>query len=119
MKILIADDEVIIRRFISTVLTECGYTCLEAEDGHEAVDLAVLENPDLILIDLNMPVVNGWEAIRAIRRTPKLVKVPIICVSGSCHGEMKNVTFEAGVDYCIEKPFDIQVLLEKISLYLS
>lgn len=118
MKILIADDDGSIRQLLSALFEITGHSPIEARNGQEAVDIAVLEKPDLILMDLTMPIVNGWEAAKAIRRIHSICHIPIIAISGIADGEMKEATLKAGINDCIEKPFEFQKLMETVTPFI-
>lgn len=112
MKILIADDDFSTRKVIGALLRQYKHTCLEAANGAEAVVRVVTEKPDLVLMDLNMPILNGTDAIIAIRSLPNTVRVPIICLSG-CIEEKERAEL-AGADDVLEKPIYFKKLLDKI-----
>jgi two-component system, OmpR family, KDP operon response regulator KdpE len=113
--ILVVDDEPQIRRVMRTTLTAEGYTVIEARDGTEAVEKARNEQPDLILLDMNMPVLDGLEACREIRSGSP---VPIIMLTVRSAEKDKVRALDAGADDYVVKPFGIQELLARVRALL-
>ena len=101
MKILIVEDEVLIREGMSDYLMECGYEVFEAGDGQEALDLFHREAPDLVLLDIQLPILNGLEVLKTIRKTSS---VPVLMLTA--FGEM--------ADGYLEKPFSLSLLKVRI-----
>jgi DNA-binding response OmpR family regulator len=110
--VLIADDDRNIRRILKLGL-EQDYRCCLAEDGLQAVEYARAESPDLILTDIMMPRLNGWEAIREIRSIG--LDVPIIVMTGFADSWSQAEAVELGVTDCLAKPFSLYHLRELIS----
>jgi two-component system cell cycle response regulator DivK len=117
MKVLIVEDSDDTREFMNLLLMMNGYIVVEARDGQEAVDQAIFEKPDLILMDLNLPIMTGWEATRTIKRSPSMQHIPIIAVTANAHGEWKEAVLAAGAVDCLAKPIDNKKLLDTISSY--
>ncbi|HID99729.1 MAG TPA: response regulator [Thiotrichaceae bacterium] len=115
-KILIADDSWDIRTLMEIYLEDGGYTVFEASDGSEAVDLALQIQPDLILMDMQMPVVNGYEAVQQLR-AQNFTK-PIIALSASTLVQDQNYALEVGCDYYMIKPLSPDDLLDKVEKIL-
>ena len=109
--ILIVDDEPQIRRVIRTTLTAQGYAVMEAADGQAALELIRGERPALVLLDMNMPVMDGLEACREIRSGSD---VPIIMLTVRSAEKDKVRALDAGADDYVVKPFGIQELLARI-----
>jgi two-component system KDP operon response regulator KdpE len=109
--ILVADDEPQIRRVMRTVLAAQGYTVLEAHDGEEALELLRKERADLILLDVNMPRLDGLAACREIRRSSD---VPIIMLTVRNTEHDKVAALDAGADDYVVKPFGVEELLARI-----
>ncbi len=86
MKILVVDDEPTIRELAEELLTSAGYSVLTARDGEEALRLVCDEHPDLILLDVIMPKVNGFEVVREIRGDPRVRDIPILILSALVSG---------------------------------
>jgi CheY-like chemotaxis protein len=105
--ILVVDDSEEIRLMLRHALEARDYRVLEAADGHEAVEVARRECPDLILMDLNMPVMDGLEATRRIRGCKELCRsAPVLAFTAFDTYGMEQAAIEAGVNGYIRKPFD-------------
>ena len=117
--ILIAEDSVDGREMMRTLLGMKGYDVVVAEDGVEAIDLALKNSPDLILIDLELPRLDGISVIRNIRRSPKLQDVPIIIVSGHDPSRYEAAAMAAGCTDHIMKPIDFDRLDAILELNVS
>src|ERR671931_267220 len=117
-RILVVEDAEDNRQIIRDLLTSFDYELLEAVDGAEGVAMAQSERPDLILMDIQLPVIDGYEATRQIRAIPDLVKVPIIAVTSYALSGDEAKTREAGCDGYIAKPFSPRELLAKIHEFL-
>ncbi|MDA3146876.1 response regulator transcription factor [Leucobacter sp. UCMA 4100] len=111
MKILIADDDAQILRALRITLTAKGYSVVTATDGAEAISLAIDERPDLHLIDLGMPGLDGLDVIHGVRGWSQ---APILVVSGRAGAADKVEALDAGADDYITKPFAVEELLARI-----
>ena len=111
MKILLADDDDQLQRALRITLTARGYDVLQARDGAEAIDLAANGHPDLIVLDLGMPRVDGIDVIRAVRSWSS---VPILVLSGRTDSTEKVEALDAGADDYVTKPFEMDELLARI-----
>ena len=111
MKILVADDDAQLQRAMRITLASRGYDVIAAHDGAEAIDLAANAHPDLVLLDLGMPQVDGIDVIRAIRAWSK---VPILVLSGRTDSAEKVEALDAGADDYVTKPFAMDELLARI-----
>jgi CheY-like chemotaxis protein len=107
------------RDMLSRRLTRNGYEIVMAEDGQQAVDMAASEAPDLILMDMSLPVIDGWEATRQVRANAGTQKIPIIALTAHAMTEDKDKAMAAGCDDFDTKPVDIQRLLGKIQALLA
>ena len=110
-KILVVDDEPQLRRVMRVALTELGYSLMEARTGEEALQNLHDFDPDLILLDINMPGMGGMETCRALRRVSN---VPIVILSVRNSEHDKVAALDAGADDYVTKPFGIQELLARI-----
>jgi len=115
-KILIADDEPDIRLMVTRMLGK-DYQVLEAADGDQAVNLARLHRPDLILMDIMMPEKDGYSACTAIKSDPDTSYIPVIMVTGIDHQLNIKLSEEMGADGYITKPFSLDELLNVVSRY--
>ena len=113
--ILVVDDEPQIRRVMRTTLTMQGYSVIEARDGAEALEKLRSERPDLILLDMNMPVLDGLQACREIR---SVSDVPIVMLTVRSAEKDKVRALDAGADDYVVKPFSIQELLARVRALL-
>jgi CheY-like chemotaxis protein len=118
-KILVAEDTADIRKLIALQLKMLGYTVLEAADGIEAVELAKHAEPDLILMDLNMPRMNGFDAARKIKAVQSLRKAKIIALSALPRDENREKALAAGCDDFAEKSLNFDGLDALVSRALS
>jgi two-component system KDP operon response regulator KdpE len=109
--ILVVDDEPQIRRVLRSTLSSSGYDVIEAKDGQEAVEMVIRERPDLILMDVNMPVMNGHEACSKIRLS---FDGPIIMVTVRNSEHDKVLALDSGADDYVVKPFTMGELLARI-----
>lgn len=118
-RILLAEDEQHIADMITFKLTNGGHQVIRARDGEEAVLLAERENPDLILLDVMMPVVGGFEVLRRLKSDPARKSVPVIMVTAK--GQEREVVSglrEGAADYIV-KPFSLKELVARIELVLN
>jgi two-component system KDP operon response regulator KdpE len=111
MKILVADDDAQLQRALRITLASRGYDVVAARDGAEAIELAASAHPDLLLLDLGMPNVDGMDVIRAVRAWSN---VPILVLSGRTDSAEKVEALDAGADDYVTKPFAMDELLARI-----
>jgi two-component system, cell cycle response regulator DivK len=114
LTVLIVEDAEDSRYFMRLELEQLGYLVIEAEDGAKAVDLAVQEQPDIILMDLTLPVMDGLAATAMIRDNPKMSKALIIAVTGHQQADLRAEAKASGFDAYVTKPIDIPWLDELI-----
>jgi type II secretory ATPase GspE/PulE/Tfp pilus assembly ATPase PilB-like protein/CheY-like chemotaxis protein len=112
--VLIADDEPITRTLVKLLLERDGYAVIEAQNGEEAVELAVRHIPSLIVMDLNMPKMDGYEAISQIRRVQGLEATPIVVVTMEDGTKVADQVLSLGADDYIMKPFEPSVLTARV-----
>src|SRR5688572_14812106 len=113
-KILVVEDNDLNREMLSRRLVKRGYELVYAGDGQEAVEKAVAARPDLILMDMSLPVMDGWEATRRIRENAALAAVPIIALTAHAMSGDREKAIEAGCNDYEPKPVELPSLLEKI-----
>ena len=106
MKVLIVEDFDDTRELLTMIVRMKGCETSEARDGAEAVLMAARVRPDLILMDLNMPILDGWEATRRIRSAPETSHIPVVAISAQCSGDWRDRALAAGARECVEKPVD-------------
>ena len=118
-KILIVDDEDDILHFLELVLREKGYEVATASGGHEALTKAQLERPDLVLLDIMMPQMDGWEVLKLLRVDEGTRHIPVAMLSARTEAKDRVQGLQEGaIDY-ICKPFSLQELLAKIETIFS
>ena len=117
--ILYIEDDPASRSLVERTLRHAGYRVLVAEDGRKAIDVTRTERPDLILMDLSLPVVDGWEATRAIKSDGKLRRIPIIAVTAHAAKEDRDGIRAAGCDGFLAKPVDGTALFEALRHHLG
>jgi PAS domain S-box-containing protein len=118
-RILVVDDAVNNRRFLVTLLSEIGFEVREAENGQEAIALWSSWDPNLICMDMRMPVLDGYQATQQIKATLKGQETVIIALTASAFEEERQEILACGCDDFLHKPFREEVLLEKISTHLG
>ena len=116
--ILVVEDQEDNRRIMRDLLTSGGYEVIEAVTGEEGVTAAESHRPDLILMDIQLPGLDGYEATRQIKANPDLQHIPIIAVTSYALSGDDFKAFEAGCDAYVSKPFSPRELLAKIREYL-
>ena len=117
-KILVVEDDRIIQRIMKHRLEAAGHDVILASDGGEGVSLAQIERPDIILMDLWLPQVNGWEATRQIKASPVTNNIPVIALTGAATLEEQQLSAEAGCEAYIMKPVNFTELFAQIDLLL-
>ncbi|MFH1878584.1 MAG: ATPase, T2SS/T4P/T4SS family, partial [Candidatus Omnitrophota bacterium] len=117
-KLLIADDEADIRMILEKRLVSAGYDVIKAVNGTEAVEAAIREKPDLIITDVMMPEMDGFEVVKALRSNLETAVIPVIMLTAKKDKESELGGIEAGADDYITKPFDKDKLLARIKMLL-
>jgi two-component system cell cycle response regulator DivK len=118
-RILVVEDQEDNRRIVRDLLTSVGYEIIEALTGEEGVQAAATHVPDLILMDIQLPVLDGYEATRRIRANPALDHIPIIAVTSYALSGDDVKAYEAGCNGYVSKPFSPRALLAKIREFLQ
>jgi two-component system cell cycle response regulator DivK len=118
-KILLVEDTEDNRQLIRDLMTSAGYELLEAENGKMGVDMAMRHRPDLILMDIQLPVLDGYEATRRIKSDPDLCRIPIIAVTSYALSGDDVRAREAGCEGYVTKPFSPRQLLSMIAEFLD
>jgi CheY-like chemotaxis protein len=118
-RILLVEDNEANLDMLSRRLLRRGYEILIAVDGKEAIDMAATEHPDLILMDLSMPVIDGWEASRTLKDSEETSSIPIIALSAHAMAGEREKALAAGCDEFDTKPIDFARLLEKMEALLG
>jgi CheY-like chemotaxis protein len=116
-RVLVVEDAEDIRLLMGDLLEVMGHTVLQAGDGLEAVRSAMNDSPDLIILDLMMPTASGDSALKFIRGTPALARIPILVVSA--HSDIRHIATSLGADAWLSKPVEVGVLRSKINELLK
>jgi len=116
--ILVVDDDIDMVHIIKSTLEKSGYEVVTAADGDEALQAIKKYTPDLMIIDLTMPYMNGWKFSAKVREQERFRTTPIIVLSGLIQAEKKSEQYEAG-SYYMPKPFDIFKLMDKVKELLK
>jgi two-component system cell cycle response regulator DivK len=117
-RILVVEDQEDNRRILRDLLTNAGYEFIQAENGEEALKVARAERPDLILMDIQLPLVDGYEATRRLKADPALRAIPIIVVTSYALSGDETRARAAGCDAYITKPYSPRVILAKVREYV-
>ncbi len=118
-KILLIEDNEMNRDMLSRRLTRKGYEVAIAVDGEQGVAMARSESPDLILMDMSLPVLDGWEAPRQLKSAPETQAIPVIALTAHAMAGDREKAVEAGCDDYDIKPIEMPRLLEKIQRLLG
>ena len=118
-RILVVEDNALNLKLVRDVLQVAGYEVVEATTGEQGVALAMESRPDLILMDLQLPGIDGSEALRSIRSDPRTSQVPIVAVSAFAMKADRERAFRDGFDGYLEKPISVRALPAQISGFLT
>jgi two-component system cell cycle response regulator DivK len=118
-RILVVEDQADNRRILRDMLGNAGYELIEAESGEEALMAVETQRPDLILMDIQLPVMDGYEATRRIRSKPELKSIPIIAVTSYALAGDEAKALAIGCNAYIAKPFSPRALLAKVQAHLA
>jgi CheY-like chemotaxis protein len=118
-KILLVEDNEMNRDMLSRRLKRNGYDVVIAIDGQQGVDMAASETPDLILMDMSLPVIDGWEATRRVKANEATRGIPVIALTAHAMAGDREKAIEAGCEDYDTKPVEITRLLEKITTLLG
>ena len=117
-KILLVEDNEMNRDMLSRRLSRNGFDIILAVNGQEGVDLALAQSPDLILMDMSLPVLDGWEATRRLKANAATARIPVIALTAHAMVQDKEKALAAGCDEFDTKPVELPRLLEKINSLL-
>lgn len=118
-KILLVEDNEMNRDMLSRRLQRKGYEIVMAFDGGKGVEMSKTEKPDLILMDMSLPVLDGWEATRRIKADPETKPIPVIALTAHAMAGDRDKALEAGCEDYDTKPIELPRLLEKIETLLK
>lgn len=117
--ILIVEDDLKNLKLLRDLLQLRGYATLEATDGKQGVDMAKAKTPDLILMDIQMPVMDGFEAVAVLKADPGTKSIPLIAITALAMQGDRRKCLEAGFDDYISKPLDTRAFAAKVEKYLA
>lgn len=117
--VIMADDDIEIRRILSRTVATLDCDVMQAEDGEQGLELIIQHQPDLVILDVMMPTISGWELCKYIRSKPNLESTPIVMLTaiGKTVNEMTSPLY--GADAYLDKPFDIEDVVEVVSRLLK
>ena len=118
-KILLVEDNEMNRDMLSRRLERKGYAVMLAVDGQEGVAMATAQAPDLVLMDMSLPVMSGWEATKVLKDDPQLRSIPVIALTAHAMSADREKALNAGCDDFDTKPIDLEGLLKKIEALLK
>ena len=118
-KVLIAEDNAVNRELLRELLETRGYTVLEACDGQEALHMIDQAQPDILLLDIGMPVLDGFAVVRKIRENPHLAKLPVVAVTAYAMQDDREKILNSKFDGYLSKPIDARSLMEELDRLLN
>jgi len=119
VKVLVVDDDHLHCRMVRDILETVGYAVVEAVDGADGLEKAEALHPDVILLDLMMPGIDGYEVCRGLKRNPETISIPVILVTISPDVTLDHLAYAAGAIACIRKPIRRESLLAVIAAALK
>lgn len=117
--ILVVEDDAIMQKMALKILRSRGFSCELAVTGREAVAKAAALHPGLILMDLSLPEMNGWEATRALKADPALAGIPVVAVTAHAMVGDKETAIAAGCAECVTKPYELEELISVVERYIG
>jgi two-component system cell cycle response regulator DivK len=118
-RVLVVEDQEDNMQILRDLLSSAGYEVIEADNGEAALAYAATERPDIILMDIQIPIIDGYEVTRRIKADPKLKSIPIIAVTSHAMDGGLEKARAAGCDDFVAKPYSPRALLAKITSFLS
>ncbi len=118
-KVLVVDDDPSVIRLVETLLKSRGYQVLTADEAPRGLEVAVKQTPDLIVLDVMMPIINGFNICRLLKSQPNLSHIPIILLTSRSSEEDRQIGLEVGADVYIAKPLNTEEFLGKVKELLG
>jgi CheY-like chemotaxis protein len=118
-RVLLVEDNEMNRDMLSRRLSRKGYDVLVATDGAQGISMTASEKPDLVLMDMSLPVIDGWEATRKLKANPQTKTIPVIALTAHAMSGDREKALEAGCDEYDTKPIELPRLLGKIEALLA
>ncbi len=119
LKIITIDDDPIVRTLIKKTFTNIGFEVITAADGFEGIQAITTEKPDIIFLDIMMPIIDGIEVLKRIKKIPEVAKIPVIMFTAVSDGRMVVESSKLGAEAYIIKPFQSSVLIQKVKELLK
>jgi DNA-binding response OmpR family regulator len=119
LRVLVVDDAADVRNLVAAHLKRGKHKVLLAEDGDEGLEIAVAEKPDLAIVDIMMPGMNGYELTQKLREMPATQEMPIIVLTARAGGADRLHALRVGADAYIQKPFELQRLTDEIAAVMA
>ena len=116
-KVLIVEDNRYLREILASILHSSGYVIMEAATGLQGIEVALAEQPTLILLDLDLPDITGIETARVLKENPLTTDIPIIACSAMSGSEWRDVALRAGIVDYLQKPISLAIIKAKIEQY--
>ncbi len=117
--ILVVEDDAIMQKMALKILRSRGFSCELAQTGREAVAMAGALEPGLILMDLSLPEMNGWEATRALKADPALAHIPVVAITAHAMVGDRETAIAAGCAECLTKPYELEELIALAERYVG
>jgi len=117
--ILVVEDDAIMQKMALKILRSRGFSCDLAQTGREAVAMAGALEPGLILMDLSLPEMNGWEATRALKADPALAHIPVVAITAHAMVGDRETAIAAGCAECLTKPYELEELIALAERYVG
>ena len=117
--ILVVEDDAIMQKMALKILRSRGYSCELAVTGREAVAKAAALHPGLILMDLSLPEMNGWEATRALKADSEVADIPVVAVTAHAMVGDRETAIAAGCAECVTKPYELEELISVVERYIG
>ena len=117
--VLMVEDDATMQRMALKILRSRGFRCELAPNGREAVSMAAALRPGLILMDLSLPEMNGWEATRALKADPQLAGIPVVAITAHAMVGDRESALAAGCAECLTKPYEMSELLGLVERYVG
>lgn len=118
-RILVVEDSPTVLYTVSRMLTEGGHQVLTATDGEAAMSLAIREHPNLVLLDVILPKLNGYQVCRRMKSTPATAQIPVIMITSKTKDNDRRWGLEQGADDYVTKPFDARELLAVVDRFVT
>ena len=117
--ILVVEDDATMQKMALKILRSRGFRCELAHNGREAVTMAAKLKPGLILMDLSLPEMNGWEATRALKADPALARIPVVAITAHAMVGDRETALAAGCAECLTKPYELDELIALVERYVG